>query len=205
MRICGLCIPVLLACLMVSGWDSKSSKLVPHCLVLAPPVCCLDLIWRLLPLRLKILSTNLIILFATLFYPLHVKHVSLSRVSFSMLPKRTPSFSMRLPIWLRVLRKPLWARKWLRRTWVGLRRVKPSPHTDWVLGLRSVRIWVRRVLPCLFLAPPTTKRKQQSNPPKLTTHPTQRHPSTQREKQGKKPPCRERKLSFACFVAVLVT
>jgi hypothetical protein len=30
-------------------------------------------------------------------YPLHVKHVSLSRVSFSMLPKRTPSFSKRLP------------------------------------------------------------------------------------------------------------
>jgi hypothetical protein len=26
------------------------------------------------------------------------------------------------------------------------------------------------------------KRKQQSNPPNLTTHPTQRHPSTQREK-----------------------
>jgi hypothetical protein len=38
------------------------------------------------------------------------------------------------------------------------------------------------VLPSLFLAPPTTKRKQQSNPPNLTTHPTQSHPSTQREK-----------------------
>jgi hypothetical protein len=53
---------------------------------------------RLLSLRLKILSTNLIILLATLFCPLLVKHVSLSRVSFSMLPKRTPSFSRRLPI-----------------------------------------------------------------------------------------------------------
>jgi hypothetical protein len=48
-----------------------------------------------------------------------------------------------------------------------------------VLGLRGVRI---RVLPSLFLAPPTIKRKQQFNPPKLTTHPTQSHPSTQREK-----------------------
>jgi flagellar biosynthesis protein FlhB len=37
------------------------------------------------------------------------------------------------------------------------------------------------------------------------THPTQSHPSTQREKQGKKPPSQERKLLFACFVAVLVT
>jgi flagellar biosynthesis protein FlhB len=64
---------------------------------------------------------------------------------------------------------------------------------------------VRRVLLSLFLAPSTTKRKQQSNLPKLTTHPTQSHPSTQREKQGKKPPSRESKLLFACFVVVLIT
>jgi hypothetical protein len=87
------CIPSLL-----DGARLQLRELIPHCLVLAPLVCCLDLIWRLLPLRIKILSTNLIILLATLFYPLHVKHVSLSRVSFSMLPKRTPSFSRRLPI-----------------------------------------------------------------------------------------------------------
>jgi hypothetical protein len=42
--------------------------------------------------------TNLIILLTTQFYPLHAKHVFLSRVSFSMLPNRTPSFSRRLPI-----------------------------------------------------------------------------------------------------------
>jgi hypothetical protein len=40
------------------------------------------------------------------------------------------------------------------------------------VGFGGVRIRVRRVLPSLFLAPPTTKRKQQSNSPKLTTHPT---------------------------------
>jgi hypothetical protein len=38
------------------------------------------------------------------------------------------------------------------------------------------------VLPSSFLAPPTTKRKQQLKTPKLTTHPTQSHHSTQREK-----------------------
>jgi hypothetical protein len=32
---------------------------------------------------------------STLFYPLHVKHVSLSRVSFSMLLKRTWSYNRR--------------------------------------------------------------------------------------------------------------
>jgi hypothetical protein len=40
----------------------------------------------------------LIILLATLFYPLRAKHVFLSRVSLSMLSKGTPSFSSRLPI-----------------------------------------------------------------------------------------------------------
>jgi hypothetical protein len=60
------------------------------------------------------------------------------------------------------------------------------------------------VLPSSFPAPPTTKRKQQSNPPKLTTHLTQSHPSTQREKQEKKLPSPEWKLLFACFVVVLV-
>jgi hypothetical protein len=49
-------------------------------------------------LRLKILSTDLIILLATLCYHLHVKHVFLSKVSFSMLPKRTPSYNRRLLI-----------------------------------------------------------------------------------------------------------
>jgi hypothetical protein len=49
---------------------------------------CLDLIWRLLSLRLKILSTNLIIFLTTLFYPLRVKRVSLSRVSVCFNPKR---------------------------------------------------------------------------------------------------------------------
>jgi hypothetical protein len=48
----------LLIYLMVSGWNSESSKLVPHRLVLVLVVTCLDLICRLLPLRLKILSTN---------------------------------------------------------------------------------------------------------------------------------------------------
>jgi hypothetical protein len=58
----------------------------------------LDLIWRLWPLRLKILSTNLIILLDTVSYPLSVNCVVLSRVRFFMLPKRIPSFSRRLPI-----------------------------------------------------------------------------------------------------------
>jgi hypothetical protein len=60
--------------------------------------------------------------------------------------------------------------------------VQPNPHTDCAFILRGVRIRVRRVLLSSFPAPSATKRKQQSNPPKLTNHPTQNHPSTQKEK-----------------------
>jgi hypothetical protein len=60
--------------------------------------------------------------------------------------------------------------------------VQPSSHINCVLVLRGIRIRVRRVFPSLFLAPPTTKRRQQSNPPKLTIHPSQSYPSTLREK-----------------------
>jgi hypothetical protein len=73
------------------------------------------------------------------------------------------------------------------------------------VGFERCEDKVRRVLPSLFLAPTTTKRKQQLNPPKLTTHPIQSHPSAPREKWGKKPPSWEMKLLFACFVAVLDT
>jgi hypothetical protein len=73
------------------------------------------------------------------------------------------------------------------------------------LGLRDVRRKVRRVLLILFLAPATIKKRKHSNQPKPITHPIQSHPSTQREKQGKKPLNRERKFLFTCFVAVLVT
>jgi hypothetical protein len=86
-----------------------------------------------------------------------------------------------------------------------LRRVQLSPHIDWRLGLRDVRRKVRRVLLSLFLAPATIKKRKHSNQPKPITHPIQSHPSTQREKQEKKPLSREMKLLFACFVAVLVT
>jgi hypothetical protein len=68
---------MLLVFLMALGWNSESSMLVRHFWVLALVARCLDLIWMLLPLRLSILTTNLIILLATLFYPLCVKRVSL--------------------------------------------------------------------------------------------------------------------------------
>jgi hypothetical protein len=62
MWICDSYTHILLICFIVLGWKSESSKLVPHFLVLALVARCLDLIWRLLTLRLRILSTNLIIL-----------------------------------------------------------------------------------------------------------------------------------------------
>jgi hypothetical protein len=52
-----------------------------------------------------------------------------------------------------------------------LRRVQPSSHTVWVLGLRDMRKRVRMVLLSLFLAPATIKKRKHSNQPKLITHP----------------------------------
>jgi regulator of replication initiation timing len=57
----------------------------------------------------------------------------------------------------------------------------------------------------LLLAPAIIKKRKHSNQPNPITHPIQSHPSTQREKQGKKPLSRQRKLLFECFVTVLVT
>jgi hypothetical protein len=55
-----------------------------------------------------------------------------------------------------------------------LKRVQPN----WVLGLRDVRIKVKRVLPSSFLAQTITKRKKHSSQPKPTTHPIPGHPLT---------------------------
>jgi hypothetical protein len=64
---------------------------------------------------------------------------------------------------------------------------------------------VRRVFLSLFLAPTIINKRKHSNQPKPITHQIQSHPSTQREKEEKKPLSREKKLLCACFVAVLVT
>jgi hypothetical protein len=76
--------------------EVRELKLVPHFLVTTCPLLRSDL--EAAVVEIKDLNTNLIILLATLFYLLHVKHVSLSRISFSMLPKRTPSYNRRLLI-----------------------------------------------------------------------------------------------------------
>jgi hypothetical protein len=49
-------------------------------------------------IEIKDLKHNLLILLATLFYPLRAMHVALSRVGFFILPKRTLSLSRRLLI-----------------------------------------------------------------------------------------------------------
>jgi hypothetical protein len=119
-------------------------------------------------MRLRILSTNLIILLATVFYPLRAKGVNLSQVSFSMLPKRTLSFSRRSLIWLHILRKPFWARKWLRRIWVGFRRVQPNPHTN--LGVGFERCEDKGEKSALKFIPSSTYHKEEA-----TIKPTKAH------------------------------
>jgi hypothetical protein len=77
----------------LKGAKLELKELKAHYLLLGACTSCpmLNLTWRLALLRLKNLSTKLIILLATMFSLLHVKCVALSRVSFFMIPKRTPS------------------------------------------------------------------------------------------------------------------
>jgi regulator of replication initiation timing len=69
------------------------------------------------------------------------------------------------------LDKTALSEKMIEEDFTGLRRVQPSPHTDWVLGLRDVRRKVRRVLLSLYLAPATIKKRKHSNQPKPIIHP----------------------------------
>jgi hypothetical protein len=66
--------------------------------------------------------------------------------------------------------------------WSQVEQSATKSTYNWMLGLRDVRIRVRRMLPNLFLAPITTKRRKHLKQPKPTTHPIQSHHSTQREK-----------------------
>jgi hypothetical protein len=67
MQIYDFCTLELLIYLMVPDWNSESSKLIPLFLVLTLVVLYLDLIWSQVPLRLKILSIDLIMLLTILF------------------------------------------------------------------------------------------------------------------------------------------
>jgi hypothetical protein len=80
------------------------------------------------------------------------------------------------------LEKTILSEKMIEEDLRGLRRVQPNTHINWVLGLRDVRIGLRRVLLSSFLAPTTLKRRKHLNQPKPTTHPIERYPSTPREK-----------------------
>jgi hypothetical protein len=73
-----------------------------------------------------------------------------------------------------------------------------GPLTNWVLALRGVRTRVGRVLLSLFRAPTTTKRRKQSNPSKLTTHPIQSHPLTPK-RGAKKETLKLREEAFVCM------
>jgi hypothetical protein len=85
---------------LLDGARLELRELKAHSRLLDAYTSCpvLDLIWWLLPLRLKILGTDLIMLLTIVSYPLCANCVALSRVSFFMLLKETLSFSKRLPI-----------------------------------------------------------------------------------------------------------
>jgi hypothetical protein len=112
-------------------------------------------------LRLRILSTNLIILLATLFLlPPCEACVSLKGKLFHATKDNT-ELQQEVAYLTARLVKTILSDKMIEEDLSRLRRVQPNPHTNWVLVLRGVGIRVRRVLSSSFPAPPITKRKQQ--------------------------------------------
>jgi hypothetical protein len=75
----------------LKGTKLKLKELNARSLLLGACTSCLmlNLTWKFVLLRVKNLSTKLIIHLTIVFSLLHVKCVALSRVSFSILPKRT--------------------------------------------------------------------------------------------------------------------
>jgi hypothetical protein len=86
-----------------------------------------------------------------------------------------------------------------------LRRVQPNPHTDWVLGFKRCEKKGEKNAPMFVPNSSYHKEEEALKPTKAITHSIQSHPSTQREKQGKKLPSQERKFLCACFVTILDT
>jgi hypothetical protein len=108
--------------------------------------------------------------------------VVLSRVSFFHATKENTELKQEVAYLTAHLEKIVLSEKMIEG---DLSRVEESATKSTyklVLALRGVRTRVRRMLLTSSLAPPTTKRRKQSNPPKLTIHPIQSLPSTLRKK-----------------------
>jgi hypothetical protein len=69
-----------------------------------------------------------------------------------------------------------------------------------VLALRDVRTRVKREFPILFLAPTTTKRRKHSNPPKLTTIPSNPNPYFKPKREVRKETPKPRAEAFIGMV-----
>jgi hypothetical protein len=150
--------------------------------VLAPLVLCLDLIWRLLLLRLKILSIKLLILLATVFLSPPCDACGSLKGKVFHATKENTELKQDVVYFTACLEKTVLSEKMIEEDMSGVEESATKSHIIWGLGLRDVRKRMRRVLLGLFLAPATIKKRKHSNQPKPTTHPIQSHHPTQREK-----------------------
>jgi hypothetical protein len=204
MKICGSFTHMLLVCLIVPNWNSESSRLVPHFWVPALVVRRLDLIWRLLPLRLRILSTNSIFLLATPFCPLLVKHVSLSRVSFFHATKENTELQQEVAYFIARLEKTILSEKMIEE---DLTRVEESAtKSTYRLGVGFKRCEDKGEKSAPKFIPSSTYHKDEATIKSTKAHyPSNPKPSFNAKREGRKKPPSQRELLCACFVAVLVT
>jgi hypothetical protein len=166
----------------VPNWNSESSKPVPYCLVLALVFICLDLIRRLLPLRLKILSAKLIILLTTVFYPLYVNCVALLRVSFFHANKENTELKQEVAYLTSHLDRTVLSDKMIEE---DLSHVEESAiKSTYKLSVAFERCEdkVEKSAPWFIPSSNYHQEEKTINLPKLTIHPIESHHSTTREK-----------------------
>jgi hypothetical protein len=196
---------MLLDCLTVPGWNSESSKLIPHFWVpvLVAPMLRSNL--EATAVEIKDLKHKLdhSCSYTILSHPCEAC-VSLKGKLFRATKENT-ELQQKVAYLTAHLEKTVLSEKMVDE---DLSRVEESETKSTYrldVGFERYEKKGEKSAPKFVPSFSYHKEEEALKPTKAHYHPIQSHPSTQREKQGKKPLSQERKLLFACFVAVLIT
>jgi hypothetical protein len=115
-----------------------------------------------------------------------------------MLSKRTPSYSRALLIWLRVLKKPFWARKWLRRIWAGLRRGATKSTYKLGIGFERYEKKDQKSAP-KFVPSSSYHKEEEALKPTKTHYPSNPKLSFNSKRGVKRQSPKLREVAFVCM------
>jgi hypothetical protein len=157
-------------------------------------------------LRSKSLSTNLIIHLAIVFYPLHVKCVVLSRVSFFHATKENIELKEEAAYLTTRLEITKLSEKMIKDDLSRAEESATKSNYELSVGFERCEDNSEKCAP-KFIASSNYHKGEETIKSTKAHYPSNLKPSfnPKREVRKETPKPRERKLLFACFVAVLVT